>query len=135
MEAKVNESDKKVSWQGRVRIVSCKNCGKVFETRYLNKLYCCMECRKEHTAKITKKKLEEEKNKKPKIKRMDIVSAIAKVTGLHYGVVSSLYPDIDKILAKAKYEQSIGRAKPIKIDDYRKINISSEHIACFFLGC
>lgn len=31
MEVKVNESDKKVSWQGRVRIVSCKNCGKVLQ--------------------------------------------------------------------------------------------------------
>ena len=134
MEVKVNESDKKVSWQGRVRIVSCKNCGKVFETRYLNKLYCCMECRKEHTAKRKKKKLEE-KNKKPKIKRMDIVSAIAKVTGLHYGIVSSLYPNVEKILAKAKYEQSIGNAKPLKQDEYRKINISKEHTACFLLGC
>lgn len=66
---------------------------------------------------------------------MYIVSAIAKVTGLSFGVVSELYPNVEKILAKAKYEQSIGRAKPIKIDDYRGINISSEHIACFLLGC
>lgn len=135
MEVKVNESDKKVSWQGRVRIVSCKNCGKVFETRYLNKLYCCMECRNEYIAKRKNKKLEEEKNKKPKIKRMDIVSAIAKVTGLSFGVVSELYPNVEKILAKAKYEQSIGNAKPLKQDEYRKINISSEHTACFLLGC
>lgn len=69
MEAKVNESDKKVSGQGRVRIVSCKNCGKVFETRYLNKLYCCMECRNEYTAKRTKKKLEEEKKQEAKDKK------------------------------------------------------------------
>lgn len=66
---------------------------------------------------------------------MDIVSAIAKVTGLHYGIVSSLYPDIEKILAKAKYEQSIGKAKALKQDEYRKINISKEHTACFLLGC
>lgn len=94
-----------------------------------------MECRNEYIAKRKKKKLEEEKNKKPKIKRMDIVSAIAKVTGLSFGVVSELYPNVEKILAKAKYEQSIGRAKPIKIDNYRKINIPSEHTACFLLGC
>ena len=57
---------------------------------------------------------------------MDIVTAIAKVTGLHY---------IEKILAKAKYEQSIGNAKPLKQDEYRKINISKEHTSCFLLGC
>nr|DAT46119.1 MAG TPA: hypothetical protein [Caudoviricetes sp.] len=69
------------------------------------------------------------------MKRMDIVAAIAKVTGLHYGIVSSLYPNVEKILAKAKYEQSIGNAKPLKQDEYRKINISKEHTACFLLGC
>lgn len=107
MEVKVNESDKKVSWQGRVRIVSCKNCGKVFETRYLNKLYCCMECRNEYITKRKKKKLEEEKNKKPKIKRMDIVSAIAKVTGLSFGVVSELYPNVEKYWLKQNMNKAL----------------------------
>lgn len=125
--------DREKSWKGRVKVVICKNCGKIFETRCLNRIYCSDKCRDEYRGIVKAEKIK--KLKEPKIKRMDIVAAIAKVTGLHYGIVSSLYQNIEKILAKAKYEQSIGNAKPLKQDEYRKINISKEHTSCFLLGC
>lgn len=116
--------DREKSWKGRVKVVICKNCGKIFETRCLNRIYCSDKCRDEYRGIVKAEKIK--KLKEPKIKRMDIVTSIAKVTGLHY---------IEKILAKAKYEQSIGNAKPLKQDEYRKINISKEHTSCFLLGC
>lgn len=130
-----------MAWDIKLRERICKNpkCRKVFVTKYSNKLYCCSDCKYEHHKNLNNEKCRKERAKKnevkPKVKRMDIVSAIAKVTELSFGVVSELYPNLEKILAKAKYEQSIGRAKPIKIEDYRKINISKEHTACFLLGC
>lgn len=99
----------------------------------MNRIYCSDKCRDEYRGIVKAEKIK--KLKEPKIKRMDIVAAIAKVTGLHYGIVSSLYPNVEKILAKAKYEQSIGNAKPLKQDEYRKINIPKKHTSCFLLEC
>lgn len=118
-------------------IKRCRWCGGLFIASNPLVKYCSKECRDEKNRKASRERAKEktryqiERNKRKKEKRKDFEERVklAKMTGVHYGIITAYWHDKEKLKKIIAYEQKIGRAKPKPMD--QEENKPAAGAACY----
>lgn len=108
---------------------NCLYCGDEFITSNWRTKYCSKTCRILKQAETIKKRqrLKEigrrlkAKIKEGKKKQYQERVELAKQTGVHYGIITAYWNDKEQLKKIIEYEQKIGRAKPMKLEERRKV--------------
>lgn len=105
---------------GKKATTKCPICGKKFTVSNKHRVYCSADCRLKAKDLQQKARQKNQKEKLDKIrasyyikheKEFDKIVELARQTGLSYGQVRSMYPDIEKIEQTALYLGKTGYKK------------------------
>lgn len=108
---------------------NCLYCGDEFITNNWRTKYCSKACRILKQAETIKKRQQLEeigRRLKAKIKENEKQQyqervRLSKTTDVHYGIITAYWNDKEQLKKIIAYEQKIGRAKPMKLEEKRKV--------------
>lgn len=108
----------------------CLYCGDEFFTANYKAKYCSSTCRKLQQIERMRKRRQYEalgerlkaKIKEHKEKEYNERVKLSKTTGVSYGTITAYWHNKEQLKNKIEYEQKVGRAHPIDLEESRKVN-------------